>query len=233
MTPSPNVDVAEQAKRSVVRGTVSHRRTRRSPTRRPGAPATRSCPGRSGARGTRARWPRPPGTLPSAYPSDGIGATQVRRLRIVAPRADPVRLQMLGQPRRDPPSGRRRGATRASFPPATGGSTRSPTSSRAVEVHGGDRTPLVVPAVEQRELPRQHGRLDRVEPRRPADLVVVVLPVLTVLTQRPDARRRASGRRHERAGVAHRTEVLAGIEAERRRVTRRACPPAVALAPCA
>src|SRR6185312_12511059 len=66
------------------------------------------------------------------------------------------------------------------------------------------------------ELVRQNQRLDRVEPRGVADALVQVALALPVLAQA--ARAGGDGRvvRDERSCVAHRAEVLARVEAERR-----------------
>ena len=51
------------------------------------------------------------------------------------------------------------------LPGATGGSTRSPTPVERLGVERRRCAPLVVPAVEQRQLVRQRDRLDRVQAR--------------------------------------------------------------------
>ncbi len=76
------------------------------------------------------------------------------------------------------------------------------------------RAALVVPAVQQRQLVREHDRLDRVEPRREADQLVVVLRALAVLAERLDARHDLLVVGDERSRVAEGAEVLARIEAE-------------------
>src|SRR6266576_941973 len=74
--------------------------------------------------------------------------------------------------------------------------------------------PLVVPALEVRQLLQQDERLDRVEPCRVADQVVLVLARLSMLAQGSDARRKRLVVRRERAGVAYRSQVLSRVEAE-------------------
>ena len=136
------------------------------------------------------------GNAPSPVAEDGVGPAQMRRLRIVA-------------------AALRSRAPRGASPSPSGSSVRTTNTCQtcslprrrpaAARDHRRPRAPRgrraaiarrsVVPAVEQRELPEQHGRLNRVEPGGPADLVVVVLPVLAVLPKRSDASRRAPRRR--------------------------------------
>src|SRR5918992_1701342 len=69
-----------------------------------------------------------------------------------------------------------------------------------------------------RQLPRKHCGLDGVEAGRVADELVVVLPPLAVLAQRPCPFGKAPVVRYESARVAERPQVLRGVEAECRRV---------------
>jgi hypothetical protein len=76
--------------------------------------------------------------------------------------------------------------------------------------------PLVVPEIQVRKLQTERNRLDRVQPCRVADHPMHVLLGLPVLAERPDRRVDRGIVRDERAGVAERAEILAGVEAERR-----------------
>src|SRR5688572_30761504 len=76
------------------------------------------------------------------------------------------------------------------------------------------RTPLRVPLLEVRQLVQERDRLDRVEARRPPRNLVAVLLPLSVLAKRDDAIGELVVVCRERAGVADRAEVLAGVEAE-------------------
>jgi hypothetical protein len=150
----------------------------------------------------------------------------MRRLGIVAPGLDPSAAQELLQlrPRLRPrdeevPDG-----------DASAGYGRETQVADAVElgeIGGGGVLPARVPAVEQRELRREHHSLERVEPRGEAFEVVPVLRALSVLPERAHILGQLGVVRHERAGIAHGTEVLRRVEAERRRPSSRARPDAV------
>ena len=100
-------------------------------------------------------------------------------------------------------------------------------SGQPVGVGGGERASLGVPDVEVAQLVEKDGCLDRVEARGEAFEVVAVLGALAVLAQRDHLIREVLVVRDERAGVAHRAQVLAGIEAEGRCATDRPCCDAV------
>ena len=91
--------------------------------------------------------------------------------------------------------------------------------------------PFLVPAVEQPQLQLEHDRLDRVEPSRVALEIMVILPPLPVFAERANRLGEARVARGERAGVAHRSEVLGRIEAERGRKPGGTGAEAVALGP--
>src|SRR5581483_3457612 len=79
--------------------------------------------------------------------------------------------------------------------------------------------PRLVPLIQKRKLVSQNRSLDRVEPRRIADHVVVVLQPLSMLAQRANLLRKSLVVGNEGAGIAERAEVLSRIEAECRRNT--------------
>src|SRR6266516_2800262 len=96
-------------------------------------------------------------------------------------------------------------------------------------IEAGCVAPLLVPPVEQGQLMQEHDGLDRVEAGGKAFDLVPVLRSLTVLAQRAHARAEIVAGADEGACVSHRAEVLARIEAEGGRETRRAGPAPVSL----
>ena len=85
------------------------------------------------------------------------------------------------------------------------------------EVPSRDCPPLVVPALEQRQLAEQDDRLNRVEARRePLRLVLVLLAAARARAARAPRSASSSLVGDDRSGVAHRAEVLRRVEAERR-----------------
>ena len=100
------------------------------------------------------------------------------------------------------------------------GKVRSPDTFETLRVKIGYRLALLVPLVEMGQLAKKHRSLNRVEPRGPADELVLVLPLLAVFAQCPDPSCELGIACHQRAGVADRSEVLGGIEAECRADSR-------------
>src|SRR6478672_11425475 len=100
-----------------------------------------------------------------------------------------------------------------------------------LRVPRSDGTALLVPAVEQCELSQQNDRLNRVEARGPPFALVSVFRGLAVFAEGAENRGEVFVARDDRSGVAHRPEVLRGIEAERCGESPSAC--AASVAPCA
>ncbi len=144
----------------------------------------------------------------------GEGSRQMDRLGIVPPGRDPSLGEECAEPLRircpdhvQVPDGlAARGHGRRA-------DVAGPLERLGVEARRG--TPLLVPAVQERQLPDQGKRLDGVEAGRVADQVVPVLRPLAVLPQRSDALGQRLVVRDERACVAECAQVLGGIEAER------------------
>src|SRR5438067_4724070 len=142
-----------------------------------------------------------------------VGLRQVRGLRIVKARSDLALAQVQGERLRVCRPDHVEMPDRV----AVRGDRRQldiPHSGERLRVQGRSRATLGVPHVEQRELVREHDRLDRVEPRGEADHLVVVLRALPVLAQRLHACDEIVIVGDQRAGVAECAEILAGIEAE-------------------
>src|SRR5688572_14876323 len=125
------------------------------------------------------------------------------RLRVVASRSDSLLAQVGGQ------LGGLRGANDVEMPDgiAPRRDRRKTQIADALEslcVPARDGAPFLVPTVEQGELPEQDDRLDRVEPGRPALVVVLVLRPLAMLPERADLRGEPVVVGDERPGIAER-----------------------------
>ena len=158
------------------------------------------------------------GRLPAVEPR-GVGARQVRRDRVVDDRVDAglrePRLQRVAPrmahdeqvPHRLGPVGHRR--------------QREPVDAgEPLEVARGHRAPALVPLVQAPQLDAQEGGLQRVQAAVEPRQIVVVLHLRAVVAQHADAlgQRVVVGR--DRARVAQRAEVLAGVEREAGGVAR-------------
>ena len=216
----PESDVVDEPVRRVVRRPVSHRRTRTRPTRRPATTCDSVIPGKIGSeRHSRA--------IASATGNASFAVSRAMRRRgsdvVARDSGDPLRRRSRERCSASPPGSPVLITKRCH----TGGSP-----GRREEARG--RRPPPALEVERRDRdgvasfqPSRRGsfrvsteRLNGVEPRGPADLVVVVLPALPVLAKRAHTRRERRVVGHERPGITHRPEVLPGIEAEAAAIRR-------------
>ena len=99
-------------------------------------------------------------------------------------------------------------------------------------MHSGDVSVRDAPAfrvhpVQVRQLRQKERRLELVEPAVVALVYMVVLVIRAIIAQSPHPFRQRVVIRHHRAGVAQRTQIFAGIEAEPRRVAKGAHPAAL------
>ena len=158
-----------------------------------------------------------------------VGGREVRRLRIVPARRDPARgqelRQLLGLARPDHVQVPDRVAALRDRRERAGRRCRR---ARAV-VEARRAATRVVPRVEVRQLVAEHDRLQGVHAGGEAGGHVPVLLGLAVLAKRAHAVGELEVVGDERARVAHRAEILRGVEAERRGVAPGAGAQAVAV----
>jgi hypothetical protein len=104
-------------------------------------------------------------------------------------------------------------------------------SGQLVEIAHGDPAALRSPLVDVPQLPEQHSGLEGVESQRPADRILHVFRTPAVLPEHPDPVGKVSVVGDDGSRVNERSEIPAGIKAERRCVRERASSEAVT--PCA
>ena len=102
-------------------------------------------------------------------------------------------------------------------------------AGQQVVVTRRSRPALLGPLFEMRQLGAQDRRLQRIQPRAPAQLHVLVLADPAVVAQPADARQQRGIAPGDHAAVAVAAQVLAGIEAEARQIAQAAAAPAVML----